>query len=141
MLNCLFRKVISILYFVLICVNLTSTHLGGVIQLENLDTHFKFNLTDQLPVIPVKYIAFAGYRRSRTKVKFDCVDMETTIDTTEASTETVSTTEYSTEKITTETPNEALKDSIVDYEINDIIPKSTTETSIELTTVVTSSLL
>lgn len=49
----------------------------GVVQLLDSATQFKFNLTDQLPVVPVRYVSFAGYRGSRSKVRFDCVTTET----------------------------------------------------------------
>lgn len=119
-------------------------HLGGVIQMESLNTQFKFNLTDQLPVIPVKYVAFAGYRGSRTKVSFDCVEIENVVDTTP--TETLL---PSTETSKTVTPDlttfginvDQLIGSIIDNELNEIIPKTTSEAPIELTTDVASSLL
>lgn len=54
-----------------------------------MDSQFKFNLTDQLPVIPVKYVSFAGYMGSESKVTFDCVNVTNDVaTTTESSTET-----------------------------------------------------
>lgn len=103
-----------------------------------------FNLTDPLPVIPVKYVSFAGYGGSRSKVTFYCdnvtnmVDATTGISEIETVTENISTT---TEQISNEIPNKTMLDSITDDEINEVVPKATDDDSIELTTVLTSALL
>jgi len=115
----------------------------GVIKMEHLETHFQFNLTDQLPVVSVKYVAFAGYRGSRTQVTFDCVDIEIfestpVVTSTEVTTEIATETEIptSTDEITT-----PIIDSIIDNEIetNEVISKA--EEPIELTTSVASALV
>ncbi|XP_037044435.1 uncharacterized protein LOC119080274 [Bradysia coprophila] len=51
---------------------------SGVVQIVEAGSGFKLSLIDQLPVIDVKYVSFAGYRDALTKVTFDCVNVGTT---------------------------------------------------------------
>jgi len=59
-------------------VQISCTYLGGVVQIAESGSEFKLTFVDQLPVIDVRYVSFAGYGGRHTKVKFDCVDVATT---------------------------------------------------------------
>ncbi|KAG4065020.1 hypothetical protein HA402_004143 [Bradysia odoriphaga] len=108
------KLLISLIEYLWLC-------LGGVVQIVDLDSQFKFNLTDRLPVIPVKYISFAGFMGSRTKVIFDCVNISNGTDVPTAVSETTTGSASAMESL--EALHDGLLGKTVDDEINKIVPR------------------